>query len=79
MERIFTQETLDITGYQKPELILVLAAMVRHGVAKNTKEAIAMLDEQKHDPKELLQLVEDAHRGKLSKKEDNPEPKVNVR
>ena len=53
--------------------------MVRHGVAKNTKEAIAMLDEQKHDPKELLQLVEDAHRGKLSKKEDNPEPKVNVR
>ena len=54
--------------------------MVRHGVAKNVKEAIAMLDEGKHDPKELLQLVEAAARGKLPKKdEENSEHKVNVR
>ena len=30
--------------------------MVRHGVAKNTKEAIAMLDEQKHDPKGIATI-----------------------
>ena len=80
MGRIFTQETLDTTGYQKPELILVIASMVRYKVAKNVKEAIAMLDEGKHDPKELLQLVEAAARGKLPKKEEeNSEHKVNVR
>ena len=79
-KRKFTQETLDTTGYQKPELILVIASMVRHKVAKNVKEAIAMLDEGKHDPKELLQLVEAAARGKLPKKEEeNSEHKVNVR
>ena len=67
MGRIFTQETLDTTAYHKPELILVIASMVRHGVAKNVKEAIAMLDEGKHDPKRIVQLVE-VRKRKTSKK-----------
>lgn len=77
MGRIFTQETMDKTNFSKSELILVVANMVRHGVAKNVKEAIAKLDAGELDSTELLNAIEEAHKSRLPKSDS--EQKVNVR
>lgn len=78
MGRVFTQDTLDITGYNKSELILVITKMVRTGLAKNVADAIHMLDEGKVNKEELLELVIKSHQQELPKSE-NEEVKVNVR
>jgi hypothetical protein len=57
MGRNHTQDTIDTTGYNKSELILVLTRMVRSGIAKNVSDAINQLDEGKHDTKALLDQV----------------------
>jgi len=57
MGRNHTQDTIDTTGYNKSELILVLTRMVRSGIAKNVGDAINQLDEGKHDTKALLDQV----------------------
>ena len=54
MGRVFTQDTLNTTGYNKSELILVLTKMIRTGLAKSVGEAIKMLDEGTVNKEELL-------------------------
>ena len=78
MSKVFPQETLNITGLQRPELILVVAKLVRSGVAKNVYEAFLMLEKIEKDPKEVLQAVEDSYTTKAPKSETEEE-KVNVR
>ena len=78
MSKVFPQETLNITGLQRPELILVVAKLVRSGVAKNVDEAFLMLEKMEKDPKEVLQAVEDSYRAEPPKSETEEE-KINVR
>ena len=78
MGKVFPQETLNITGLQRPELIVVVAKMVRSGAAKNIDEAFSMLESMEHDPKEVLKAVEESYMTSLpkSKKEED---KVDIR
>lgn len=79
MGRVFTQDTLNTTGYNKSELILVITKMVRTGLAKSVGEAIKMLDEGTVNKEELLELVIKSHQQELPKSETQEEVKVNVR
>jgi hypothetical protein len=78
MGRVFTQDTINTTGYSKNELILVVARMIRTGVAKDVGDAIEQLDTQKHDTSELLDLVIQSHQQEPVKSEEE-EVKVKVR
>jgi hypothetical protein len=79
MGRVFTQETMEITGLQKPELILVIAQLVRSGVAKNIKDAIHRLDAGEFNGNELKEAIIRAHQAKIASADSEEETKVNVR
>tara|TARA_B100000989_G_C19385304_1_gene403392 strand:- start:368 stop:604 length:237 start_codon:yes stop_codon:yes gene_type:complete len=78
MSKVFPQETLNITGLQRPELIVVVAKMVRSGVAKDVDEAFLMLEKMEHDPKEVLKAVEESYMTKKPKSETE-EDTVDIR
>ena len=78
MSKVFPQETLNITGLQRPELIVVVAKMVRSGVAKDVDEAFLMLEKMEHDPQDVLKAVQESYMPRPTKSETD-EDKVDIR
>ena len=54
---VFLEDTLNITGLQRPELIPIAAHLVKSKQAKNVGEAINMLDTGTIDVNEIRDLI----------------------
>ena len=54
---VFLEQTLNTTGLQRPELIIVASHLVKSRQAKNVAEAIDMLDSGTIDVKEIKNLL----------------------
>ncbi len=64
---VFLEDTLNITGLQRPELIPIAAHLVKSKQAKNVGEAINMLDTGTIDVNEIRDLIIQSYQNEIKK------------
>ncbi len=69
---VFLEQTLNITGLQRPELVAIAAHLVKTRQAKTAGEAIKMLDSGTIDVEEIRNLIIESYQKQKPKEEEHP-------